>query len=158
VRSIVLSLTLLVSAVACEGTTDPFIGLGGTGGAITQPQATGNWSFVVHPTSALACSSGSLADSQVLTAHLEVLSDGTANSTTSFWQVPSPSVTGVVSGAVDLSNGRPNLSLSISGGRAMELTGTMTAAGSFTGTLRDPDPGLLPVFAACTYNTTGTKS
>lgn len=156
-RPTILCLTLLVTVAACETTTDPFIGSGGSA-AITQAQATGNWTFVVHPTNALACSSGSLADSQVLTAHLDVLSDGTVTSTTSFWQVPSPFVTGAVSGAVDLPNGRPNLSLTGSGGRGMELTGTMTAAGTFIGTLRDPDPGLLPVFAACTYNTTGTKA
>ena len=156
-RPIILCLTLLVTAAGCETSTDPFIGIGG-GGTITSAQASGNWSFVVHPTSALACSSGSLADGQILTATLVVLTDGTVNSSTSVWQVASPFVTGAVSGFVDLPTGRPTLSLSGSGGTAMELTGTMTAGGSFSGTLRDPDPGLLPVFAACTYTTTGTKS
>jgi hypothetical protein len=157
VRPTILCLSLLVTVAACETSTDPFIGIGG-GGAITSAQASGSWTFIVHPTSALACSSGSLADGQIFTATLVVLTDGSVNSSTSVWQVASPFVTGSVSGFVDLPNGRPTLSLGGSGGTAMELAGTMTAAGSFSGTLRDPDPGLLPVFAACTYTTTGTRS
>ena len=155
-RSTILCLTLIVGVAACENSTDPFIGFGGSGGTITQAQATGNWSFTVHPQS--GCASGSLADNQVLTAHLDVAADGTVNSSTSFWQVSSPFVTGAVSGAVDLPNGRPTLSLGASAGTAMELTGIMTAAGTFSGTLGDPDPGFFFVFAVCTYTTTGTKT
>ena len=156
-RPIILCLTLLVTVAGCETSTDPFIGIGG-GGAVTPAQASGDWTFVVHPTSALACSSGSLADGQVLTATLVVIAGGSVTSTSSFWQVASPFVTGSVTGVVDLSDGRPTLNLNGSGGTAMQLAGTMTTAGSFSGTLRDPDPGSLPVFAACTYTTTGTKA
>ncbi|MDP9202826.1 MAG: hypothetical protein M3P26_12950 [Gemmatimonadota bacterium] len=156
-RSTVLCLTLLVSVAACETSTDPFIGFGGSGG-ITVAQVTGNWSFTVHPTSALACSSGSLADGQVLTAHLDVLAGGTLSSGTSFWQGPSSTTLFPLSGSVNLSNGITALILAASSGSAMDLAGTMTSAGSFSGTLGDPRAGFLPVFAACSYTTTGSKT
>jgi hypothetical protein len=42
----------------------------------------------------------------------------------------------------------------------MELRGTISAAGTFTGTLTDPAPGLTPLFSVsgCEYLTTGTKT
>jgi hypothetical protein len=158
VRSTVLCLTLVVSLTACETSTDDLIGIGG-GGGITAGQAAGNWSFTVHPTSTLSCTSGSLADGQVLTASLDVLSDGTL-SATSFWQNPPTTVVRPLTGAVNLSSGFADLFMVASSGStaSMELRGTMTAAGSFSGTLTDPAPGSFAVFGACSYSTTGTKT
>lgn len=153
-----LCLTLLVSLSACEVSTDPFIGFDG-GGAITAAQATGNWSFTVQRTTDFACASPSLANGQVLTAHLEVLADGTVSGTTSFWQTTA-SVGGAVSGFINLGSGviTPALTLAASAGSAMELQGTFTSAGTFSGTLRDPKAGFFPVLAVCTYSTGGVKT
>ena len=158
-RHIVLCLTLLASAAGCENSTDPFIGFGG-GRGVSQADATGNWSFTLHPATTPACASGSLADGQLLTVHLDVLSDGTVASATSSWQNPPTTAVRPISAGsfVTLSSGFTDLFLAASTGGEMELRGTMTSGGSFSGTVSDPNPGKFPVFGACTYTTTGTKT
>ena len=161
VRNIVLCLTLVVSIAACETSTDPFIGFGG-GGGVTQTEAAGNWSFTLHPSTTPACASGSLADGQVLTVQLDVLSDGTVAPATSSWQnLPTSLVRPISAGSsVILSSGFTDLFLAASAGTSseMELRGTMNSAGSFSGTVSDPNPGKFPVFGVCTYSTTGVKT
>jgi len=159
VRRIVLLLTLLVSVAACETSTDPFIGFGGTPG-ITQSQADGNWSFTVQQTSTLGCTSGSLANGQVLTATLDVLADGTLAASTSNWQNPPTTVVRPISGAINLTTGLADFFMAAASGSsaAMELRGTMTSVGSFSGTLTDPAPGSFSVFGACSYTATGSKT
>jgi hypothetical protein len=162
VRPIALAMTMIVLLAGCETSTDPFLfGIGGTGGgAITQTQATGDWSFTVTKT-ATACSTGALADGSVLTAHLDVGTDGTVNSSTSSWRSPS-GIVFPLSGVVGLSDGHTDLHLSggSGSGTGMELIGTTSATSTFTGTLSDPDPGLFPMFGSgvCQYNTAGTKA
>jgi len=156
VRSIAIVLSLVVLTAGCEQSTDPFLfGVGGSGG-LTQAQATGNWSFVVTQ-SALACATGSLANGQAITTNLAVLTDGTL-STSSFWQSPLSTASLTISGTITLGTGITDLFLSSSSGAEMELRGTMTSTGTFTGTLTDPAAGFLPVFSACAYTTTGTKT
>jgi hypothetical protein len=157
VRSIAIALSLVVLTAACEQSKDPFLfGIGGSGG-LTQAQATGNWSFTVTQ-SALACASGSLASGQAITTHLDVLTDGTLSSA-SLWQSPLSTATFPVTGSITLGTGVSRLFLAGSGGAAMELDGTMTSVGSFTGTLTDPEAGVaVPVFSACVYTTTGSKT
>lgn len=163
-RPIALALTLLVLTAACETSTDPLLfGIGGTGGgAVTQTQATGDWSFTVRKTSTLACTGGLLADGSLLTAHFDVLADGTINTSTSSWQNPPTAVVFPLSGAVALSDGSADLIFSAGSGSGsgMELRGTITPTGTFTGTLTDPAAGLSPMFSAagCEYTTSGTKA
>ena len=158
-RSTFLRLILFISIAACETTTDPFLGIGGTGG-ISAAQASGSWSFTVQRTSTLGCTAGSLADGQVLTAQLSVLADGTVAAATSTWQNPPTTLVRPLSGAVNLSTGFADLFMSPSTGSSasMELRGTMISVGSFTGTLTDPAPGSFQVFGACSYTATGTKT
>jgi hypothetical protein len=164
VRPIALPLTLLVLAIACENSKDPFLfGIGGGGGgAVTQVQASGNWSFSVRKTTTLACTGGSLADGSILPAHLDVLADGTLNTSTSTWQNPPSAVVFPLTGTVSLSTGAAGLIFSggSGSGSGMELRGTISPTGSFTGTLSDPAPGLSPMFSAggCEYATSGTKT
>jgi hypothetical protein len=156
VRSIAIVLSLVVLTAGCEQSTDPFLfGLGGSGG-LTQSQADGNWSFVLTQSS-LACASGSLANGQAIATNLDVLTDGTL-STASFWQSPLSTASLTISGTITLGTGITDLFLSSSSGAEMELRGTMTSTGTFTGTLTDPAAGFLPVFSACAYTTTGTKT
>lgn len=158
-RPTLLCLILFFTLAGCETSTDTLIGTGGDGG-VTVAQADGSWSFTVHPTSTLACTSGSLADGQVLTAQLDVLSDGTLSAATSSWQNPPTTLVRPLTGRVNLTSGFTDLFMTASAGStaAMELRGTMTAAGSFSGTLTDPAPGSFSVFGACSYTTTGTKT
>ena len=155
-RSIAIVLSLVFLTAACEQSKDPFLfGIGGSGGP-TQAQASGSWSFVVTQ-SALACASGSLGSGQAVTAQLDVLTDGTLSSASS-WQSP-VSTTAPLTGKVTLTGGFTDLFLSSSAGGTMELTGTMTSTGTFTGTLTDPGAGFVtPVFSACSYTVTGTKT
>jgi hypothetical protein len=164
VRPLALTLTLLAIATACENSKNPFLfGIGGGGGgAVTQAEATGNWSFTVRKTTTLPCTGGSLADGTVLTAHLDVLTDGTLNTSTSSWQNPPAAVVFPLKGTVALSNGAADLIFSGGSGSAsgMELRGTISPTGTFTGTLTDPGAGLTPMFSAggCEYSTSGTKA
>jgi hypothetical protein len=145
---------LLASVAACETTTDPFFGFGGTGA--TAGQVSGNWTFTLHPTT--GCASGSLADGQTMAAHLDVLTDGTVNGATSTWSAGTAS--GSMSGSVNLNSGvtTPPLALTATTGSAMELAGTFGSSGSFSGTLVDPRAGSFPVFSSCNYTTTATKT
>jgi hypothetical protein len=156
VRSIAIALCLVTLTAACEQTKDPFLfGIGGSGG-LTQAQATGNWSFVVTQ-SALACASGSLATGQAISTSLDVLTDGTLGAS-SFWQSPLSTASLSLSGSITLGTGITDLFLLGSAGAEMELRGTITSTGTFTGTLTDPAAGFLPVFSACAYTVTGTKT
>jgi hypothetical protein len=161
VRHIALCLTLLVSTSACETSTDPFTGFNG-GGGLSQTQAAGNWSFTLHPSTTPPCASGSLVDGTVVTVHLDVLSDGSVAVATSNWQNPPTTVLRPISAgsSVTLSTGFTDLFLtgSTTSGTEMELRGTMNTAGSFSGTLLDPNPGKFPVFAVCSYSATGVKT
>ena len=163
-RPTALALTLLVLATACENSKDPFLfGIGGGGGgAITQTEASGNWSFTVRKTTTLPCTGGSLADGSILSAHLDVLTDGTLNTSTSSWQNPPTAVFFPLTGTVSLSTGAADLIFSAGSGSGsgMELRGTLTVTGTFTGTLTDPGAGLSPMFSAggCEYSTSGTKA
>lgn len=155
-RSIAIVLSLVVLTAGCEQSTDQFLfGIGGSGG-LTQSQATGNWSFIVTQSS-LACAAGSLANGQAVTTHLDVLTDGTL-STASFWQGPVSTASLTLTGTITLGTGITDLFLASSSGAEMELRGTMTSTGTFSGTLTDPAAGFLPVFSACAYTTTGTKT
>jgi len=158
VRSTVLCLTLLVSLAACETSIDTLIGTPG-GGGLTAAQASGNWSFTLTRTGPLACPSGSLTTGQVLTARLDVLSDGTL-AATSFWQNPPTTLVRPLTGSVPLGGGLSDFFMFASSGStaAMELQGTLTAAGSFSGTLSDPAAGSPQVFGACGFTVTGTKT
>lgn len=155
-RSIAIVLSLVVLTAACEQSKDPFLfGIGGSGG-LTQAQAAGNWSFVVTQSS-LACASGSLATGQAIATNLDVLADGTL-SASSFWQSPLSTASLSLSGSVTLGTGITDLFLTSTAGAEMELRGTVTSTGTFTGTLTDPAAGFLPVFSACAYTVTGTKT
>jgi hypothetical protein len=165
VKALASLILLFAVAAACETTSDPLDGIGGTGGGgvVTQGQAAGNWSLTLRRTTTLGCSGASLADGQVLTTHLDLLTDGTANGTTSTWQNPPNAVLRPVGGTVRLTDGFTDLLLLASSGNTssgMELRGTLTSTGSFTGTLTDPAPGLTPVFSigGCEYSVTGTKT
>lgn len=159
-RRSVLLLAMLVSTTACENSTDPFDGIIiGGGGAITQAQAAGNWSFTLQRTTTLPCTTAPLANGTVITTHLDVLSDGTLSSSSS-WVNPGSGAVQSLSGQVRLSDGITGLTLTASGTGAMELQGTMTAAGTFAGTLTDPAAGFSQVFGSggCEYTASGIKT
>jgi hypothetical protein len=165
VRAAFSLVLLFLFASACETTSDPLDGIGGTGGGgtVTQAQAAGNWSISLRRTTTLACGGGSLADGQILTAHFDVLTDGTLSGTTSTWLSPSSSVVRPLSGAVRLTDGVTNVFFFASSGNsssAMELRGNVTSTGTMTGTLTDPAAGFTPVFSVggCEYVVTGTRT
>lgn len=160
-KSFALSLTVFLLLAACENSADPLSGFLGGGGSLTQTQASGNWSFTLTKTTTLACT-GALAD-QVVTAHLDVQTDGTLIGTTSTWQNPLSTAAEPLTGSVRLSDGFSDLIFrdpAVASNAAMEFRGTMTANGSLTGTLTDPAPGFSQVFGTdgCQYTVTGSKT
>jgi hypothetical protein len=162
IRVVVGCLAVIAVAAGCENSPQTLIGFsGGGGGAVTQAQASGDWSFTLTKTTTLACSGGSLADGSVVVVHLNVQSDGTVTSASSSWQTPSSAALLPVSGTVRLSDGVTDLILSSgSPNNGMELRGTISSTNTFTGTLTDPAAGLSPMFSAggCEYNAPGSKA
>lgn len=161
-RRLVLCLTTIVLFGACETSTDPFGGFINGGGAITQAQATGNWSFAVQRTTTFPACTNPLADGSAIAAHMNVGTDGVLAGTSS-WVNPISGAVQALSGSVDLTNGASILHFAAPAVRStaqMEITGTMTASGTFTGTLRDPEPGFSQVFGTggCEYSVGGIKT
>jgi hypothetical protein len=162
VRPTAIALTLLFLTAACETSTDPFFGSGGGAGSpVTAAEVSGNWSFTVNHNTTFPCTGGSIPDGTVLTATVNVLTDGTVNGASSFWRTPATS-NFPLSGSVLLSSGAADLFLSGGNGTgsSMELIGTMSPTGSFAGTLHDPAAGFSPIFSAsgCDYSAAGTKA
>ena len=159
-RRIVLCLSLLFFASACETTTDSIFGVPGGSGTVSQSQAAGNWSFTLQRTSTLSCT-GALSNGQVIPAHLDVGADGSITTGTSTWQNPPTTLSRPISGSIRFSDGFTDLFLSSSSGSAaaMELRGNMTSSATFSGSLTDPAPGFSPIFgtSGCEYTATGTK-
>jgi len=165
-KRILLSVGLVIALTGCEGTTDPFGGVGGGGGgsgAITQAQASGDWSITLRRTSTLACSGNSLPENQVLLLHLDVVNNGTLTTATSTWRASPSAIVRALAGTVNFTSGATNLTLFASATNTtsgMELIGTLRAAGTFSGTVVDPAAGLTPVFSGsgCEYTATGVKT
>ncbi len=161
-RRLVLCLTAIALFGACESSTSPLGGFLGGGGTLTQAQATGNWSFSVFRTTTLPACTNPLADGSAIAARVDVLTDGTL-STSSSWLNPISGTVHSLSGSVGLTNGASILHFAAPAVRSsaqMEILGTMTASGGFTGTLRDPEPGFSQVFGTggCEYSVTGIKT
>jgi len=107
----------------------------------------------------LPCTSA-LFSGQTIATFIDVLSDGTLNSTSS-WTNPLSSAVEPLDGKVTLSNGLVDFFLSVNASTVMELTGTMSSAGALSaGTLRDPFPGSFQVFGTdgCQYTVSGVKT
>ena len=161
-RRTVLWLTIIVLVAACENSAGPLGGILGGGNAITPAQATGNWSFTLQRTTTFPACTNPLANGQVITAHTDVLSDGTTGSTSS-WLNPISGAVQPLSGVVRLSDAFSDLFFAAPAVRVtaqMELRGTMRSAGAFTGTLTDPAPGFSQVFGTggCEYSVSGNKT
>lgn len=159
-KRLVLCLTTMLLLGACENSASPLGGFLGGGGALTATQATGNWRFTLTRTTTLPCSTPALASGSVISSRLDVLSDGTLG-TTSSWQNPVSGVVHALTGSVNLTNGAVRLTFAFSGSAAMELfPGTMTSSGTVAGTITDPAAGLSPVFASdgCQYSVSGVKT
>ena len=159
IRVVAVGLAVISVAAACENSADPLLGFpGGGGGAVTQAQVAGTWNLTLTKTTTLACTGGALADGSVIPVGLSVQSDGTAT-TTSTWRSVTSGALLPVSGTVRFSDGFTDLILS-SGNSGMELRGTMTSSGTFSGTITDPAPGFNTVYGTggCEYNAPGTKS
>ena len=159
IRLVVSCLAVMSVAAACENSTDPLLGFpGGGGGAVTQAQASGTWSLTLTRTTTLACTGGALANGSVIPVNLVLQSDGTA-APTSTWRSATSGALLPLSGTVRFTDGFTDLIL-MSGSSGMEVRGTITSNGTFSGTITDPAPGLTPVYGTggCEYNSPGTKS
>ena len=159
-RRFVLCLTTIALIAACETTTNPLDGILSGGGSLTQAQATGNWSLTVQRTTTFPACANPLADGSAIATHLDVGTDGTLSGT-STWVNPISTTVLSLSGSVNFSNGSTDLHFAGAASSAqMELLGTMTASGTISGTLRDPEPGFTQVFGTggCEYTVTGVKT
>lgn len=164
-KRIALGIALVAVVTGCEASTDPIDGVGNNGpdgGAVTQAQATGDWTFTLQRTATLACGTGSLPSNQPIFAHLDVLTNGTLTTSTSLWQTSLAAPVRPLAGTLRFTDGFANLTLfasSTNTSSGMELRGTITSTGTFNGTATDPAPGLNPVFSStgCAYTATGVK-
>jgi hypothetical protein len=160
VRRLVLCLTAIVLFGACENSTNPLDGIFDGGGALTQAQATGNWSLTVQRTSTFPACANPLANGSVITTRLDAGTDGVLAGTSS-WVDPLSATVLLLTGSVNLTNGATDLHFAGGTGSAqMELLGTMTASGTISGTLRDPEPGFTQVYGTggCEYTVTAVRT
>jgi hypothetical protein len=160
VKRLVLFLTAIVVFGACETSANPLEAILGGGGALTQAQATGNWSLTLTTTTTFPACTNPLANSSLISTHLDVGTDGVLTASSS-WLDPIASVVRILSGSVNLTNGATDLHFAGSSTSAqMELVGTMTASGTLSGTLRDPEPGFTQVFGTggCEYTVSGIRT
>ena len=159
-KRLVLCLTAIVLLGACEVSANPLEAILGGGGALTQAQATGNWSLTVQPTTTFPACTNPLASSSLISTHLDVGTDGVLTASSS-WVDPIASAVRILSGSVNLTNGATDLHFAGSSTSAqMELVGTMTASGTLSATLRDPEPGFTQVFGTggCEYTVSGIRT
>ncbi|MDQ6871053.1 MAG: hypothetical protein M3037_03455 [Gemmatimonadota bacterium] len=159
-RRLVLCLTTIVLFAACENSANPLDAIFGGGGALTQAQATGNWSLTVQRTTTFPACTNPLANGSVIAAHLDVGSSGVLAGTSS-WLNPISKVVFPLTGSVNLTNGATDLHFAgASSSAQMELLGTTTASGTLSGTLRDPEPGFTQLFGTggCEYTVSGIKT
>lgn len=150
-----------VAVIGCGFSSD-LAGLGQTGQklAITPAQAGGTWNFTLIR-DVTACSGGGAPNGSVVVARFEFAQDGTIVEGGSFWRVAASTAMRPITGSVRLSDATLDLRLIGDVAEAgSRLTGLMDKAGTFTGRIADPAPGLTPVFGAtpCDYTVTGTKS
>jgi hypothetical protein len=160
IRLVASCLVVIAVSAACENSTDPLLGFpGGGGGAVTQAQASGNWSLTLSKTTTLGCTGAVLADGSVLTMTLSIQSDGSA-ANTSTWRSPSSGAILPLSGSVSFTDGVTDMILTSGGSTGMELRGTMSSTGTFSGTITDPAPGFTPVYGTggCEYSAPGSKT
>ena len=160
IRVVATCLVVISVAAACENSTDPLLGFpGGGGGSVTQADASGGWSLTLTQTTTLACTGGALANGTIIPLTLVVQSDGSV-ATSSSWRSATSGALLPVSGSVRFADGVTDLILSSGSTQGMELRGTITANGTFNGTITDPAPGLAPVYGTggCEYNAPGSKS
>jgi hypothetical protein len=162
VKRSVLWLTTMVLFAGCENSAEPLPATFGGGGTITAAQATGNWTFTLQRTTTLPCSTAPLANGTLIVSRIDVLSDGTVDSR-STWVNPVSGTIQPLGGSVRLSDAFADLFLAAPAVRPsaqMELRGTMTSAGGFTGTVTDPAPGFTQIFGTggCEYTALGTKT
>ncbi|MFN2638111.1 MAG: hypothetical protein ABR585_13910 [Gemmatimonadaceae bacterium] len=153
-------LTMVALLAGCETSANPIDALFGNGNnVLTQAQASGSWSFTLQRTNTFSCPAGSLPNGQVLTTQIAAATDGTVSTSTSTWRDPSGN-TRPLSGSISLATGITRLTFGAGNTAAgMELRGTMTSAGSFSGTVTDPEAGLAFMFSSgCEYTATGTKT
>jgi len=162
VKRAVFWLSSVLVFAACENSTDPLGGIiNGGGGTLTAAQATGDWTFNVTVNSTLPACSNNLT-TQAVTGHLDVQTSGTL-ALTSSWTDPLSNTAEPLRGSVILSSGVADLLFadpSVSSTAQMEFSGTMTATGSLSGTLTDPESGFTQVFGTggCTYTVNGQKT
>jgi len=159
-RPLILSIAILAAAAGCETSTDPIIGEGGGGGALTTADVNGNWTLTLQRTSAFACTGG-LASGSTISARIEVLANGQLT-TPSNWQNPSTGGIQTLSGTVNMATGALDLVFGAAVSTAMELfPGTLNASGTITGgTMTDPAAGFSQVYGSggCQYTVTGSKT
>lgn len=83
----------------------------------------------------------------------------TLNLTTASWGFEPQTVIGLADGTVSLESGQADIRILKGTTNGALITGTMDADHTFTGTLRDPAPGLDPAFVlgTCQFTLTGER-
>ena len=159
-RRLVLCRTTIALFGACENSANPLDGILGGGGALTQAQASGNWSLTLQRTTTFPACANPLANGSAITTRLDAGTDGVLAGTSN-WLNPISTTVLPLTGSVNLSNGATDLHFAgASSSAQMELLGTVTASGTLSGTLRDPEPGFTQVFGTggCEYTVSGVKT
>lgn len=151
---------MALATMGCGANSDLLNAKPGPPLVVTAAQASGAWTFTLTPISG-SCAGGGLPAVSTFQATLDFGADGKIVSEGSFWKRTSTSAAGQLTGSVQLTTGLASLTfLGSTSAVGAQLTGAMSAAGSFTGQLKDPATGLAALFAGapCEYNVTGARA
>ncbi len=158
-RAVCVSLIAL-TAMACGVSEDLLRAKPGPPVVVTPAQASGVWTFTLTSVSGV-CAGGGLPAGSTFQATLNFGPDGKIVTEGSFWKRTSTSPPGQLTGSLQVTTGLTDLTfLGSTAAAGAQLTGMLTASGSFTGQLKDPASGLSSLFtgAPCQYNATGVRT
>jgi hypothetical protein len=142
-------ITAVVVVAACSSSSGPK-------DAVSLTEVNGAW-VLPFTRSASCVAAGSVSGGKV---YIQMaFQPGGASSSDHRWGYTSTTVDRIATGSVSLATGHMELTL-VSGSAASLLSGNVTAAGTFTGTIFDPAPGHQPALSlgSCEFTVTGSKN
>lgn len=132
---------------------------GPSGNALEVSDVVGLWTFHVQANPDCQGAAGGGDFLLDLTNEDRAPVGSTLDLTTASWGFEPQTVIGLADGTVSLESGQADIRILKGTQNGSLITGTMDAGHTFTGTLRDPAPGLEPAFVlgTCQFTLTGER-
>lgn len=154
VRWFGLGLWMIGTLAGCGGDDG-----GPSGDTLAVSDVVGLWTFHVDPNTECQGAAGGGDFLLDLRQEDRAPEGSTLHLTTATWGFETQPVIGLADGTVNLESGQADIVIMKGTDNGALITGEMTAAHTFTGTLRDPAPDLEPAFVlgTCQFTMTGER-